>query len=68
MINIYIAYALKNMNLKYTNTVYKTFFKAVPLDHSGAGFHFLKQSILIFNYKDYELYAKTDSWTIFRLQ
>ena len=33
------------MNFNYTNTVYKNFFEAVPLDHSGAGFNFLKQSI-----------------------
>ncbi len=33
------------MNLQYTYSVYKNLVKAVPLDHSGAGFHFLKQSI-----------------------
>ena len=30
---------------EFTYRIYKTFVKAVPLDSSGAGFHFLKQSI-----------------------
>jgi len=42
---MYIASALKNMNLQYRNTVYKIFFKAVLMGLPGAGFHFLKQSI-----------------------
>ncbi len=37
---------LLQMNtLEFTYRIYKTFVKAVPLDSSGAGFHFLKQSI-----------------------
>ena len=30
---------------EFTYRIYKTFVKAVPLEQSGAGFHFLKQSI-----------------------
>ena len=37
---------LYTMNtLEYIHTVYKILCKAVPLDSSGAGFHFLRQSI-----------------------
>ncbi len=37
---------------EFTYRIYKTFVKAVPLGHPGAGFHFLKQSIpRNFNFK-----------------
>ena len=35
-------------NLEYIHTVYKNLVKAVALEQSGPGFHFLKQSILKF--------------------